>query len=137
MFSTSRAYPLLGLCPIGYLMIFLKYKLIITTCTITQTQLLVASGSNSGIGKETALDFARRGARVILACRNLQKAEDVAKDIKSSMGNSQVVVRHLDLSSLQSVREFAQEINEQEKRLDILINNEGRYICHNVGRHLR
>ncbi|XP_071790657.1 retinol dehydrogenase 12-like isoform X1 [Asterias amurensis] len=85
---------------------------------------VIVTGGDTGIGRETTLDLAQRGARVILACRNLQKAEDVAKDITSSTGNSEVVVRHLDLSSLQSVREFAQEINEQEKRLDILINNE-------------
>ena len=88
---------------------------------------LLSKGGNSGIGKTTALDLARRGARVILACRNLQKAEDVAKDIKSSTGNSEVVVRHLDLSSLQSVREFAQQIIETEDRLDILINNAGKH----------
>ncbi|XP_033628128.1 retinol dehydrogenase 13-like [Asterias rubens] len=86
---------------------------------------VIVTGANSGIGRVTALDLAQRGARVILACRNLQKAEDVAKDIKSSTGNSEVVVRHLDLSSLQSVREFAQQIIETEDRLDILINNAG------------
>ena len=88
--------------------------------------MLYLIGGNSGIGRETAFDLAQRGARVILACRNLQKAEDVAKDIKSSTGNSEVVVRHLDLSSLQSVREFAQQIIETEDRLDILINNAGK-----------
>ena len=87
--------------------------------------MLYLIGGNSGIGRETAFDLAQRGARVILACRNLQKAEDVAKDIKSSTGNSEVVVRHLDLSSLQSVREFAQQIIETEDRLDLLINNAG------------
>ena len=126
MFSTSRAYPLLGLCPIGYLMIFLKYKLIITTCTITQTQLLVASGSNSGIGKETALDFARRGARVILACRNPAKGEEAAKEIRELTDNDQVVFRLLDNASLESVRSFAETILKEESRLDVLVNNAGR-----------
>ncbi|XP_038059959.1 retinol dehydrogenase 12-like isoform X2 [Patiria miniata] len=86
---------------------------------------VVVTGGNSGIGKVTALDLARRGARVILACRNLQKAEDAAKEIKTRTGNSEVVVRHLDLASLQSVREFANKIIESEDRLDILINNAG------------
>ncbi|XP_038058817.1 retinol dehydrogenase 12-like [Patiria miniata] len=86
---------------------------------------VVITGANSGIGKVTALDLARRGARVILACRNLQKAEDAAKEIKTRTGNSEVVVRHLDLARLQSVREFARKINEEEKKLDILINNAG------------
>ncbi|XP_038059961.1 retinol dehydrogenase 12-like [Patiria miniata] len=86
---------------------------------------VIITGGNSGIGKRTALDLARRGARVILACRNLQKAEDAAKEIKTRTGNSEVVVHHLDLASLQSVREFANKIIESEDRLDILINNAG------------
>ncbi|XP_071790879.1 retinol dehydrogenase 12-like [Asterias amurensis] len=96
-----------------------------TSDVVLDGKTVIVTGGNSGIGKTTALDLARRGARVILACRNLQKAEDVAKDIKSSTGNSEVVVRHLDLSSLQSVREFAQQFIETEDRLDILINNAG------------
>ena len=82
-------------------------------------------GSNSGIGRETALDLARRGARVILACRSLQKAEDVAKEIRAHTGNLEVVVRQLDLGSLRSVREFSSKFIESEERLDILINNAG------------
>ena len=73
----------------------------------------------------TALDLARRGARVILACRSLQKAEEAAKEMRTLTGNSEVVVRHLDLASLKSVREFAEKILESESRLDILINNAG------------
>ena len=84
-----------------------------------------AAGGNSGIGKATALDLAKRGARVILACRNLQKAEDAAKEIMAHTGNSEVVVQQLDLSSLKSVREFAKRILECESRLDVLINNAG------------
>ena len=73
----------------------------------------------------TALDLAQRGARVILACRSIQKAEDAAREIRTRTGNEEVVVRHLDLSSLASVRQFAQDINQSEQRLDILINNAG------------
>ncbi|XP_022096272.1 retinol dehydrogenase 12-like isoform X2 [Acanthaster planci] len=86
---------------------------------------VIVTGANSGIGKVTAQDLARRGARVILACRNLRKAQDAAEEIKARTGNSEVVVGHLDLASLQSVREFAKEIIEGEDRLDILINNAG------------
>ena len=85
-------------------------------------------GGNSGIGKETALDFARRGARVILACRSLQKAQDAAEEIKTLTGNSEVVVRHLDLGNLQSVREFSGNITASETKLNILINNAGNWI---------
>ena len=90
--------------------------------------ILMLKGANAGIGRVTALDLARRGARVILACRNLQKAEDAAKEIRAHTGNLEVVVRHLDLGSLRSVREFSSKFIESEERLDILINNAGNFI---------
>ena len=85
----------------------------------------IVTGSNSGIGKETTLDFAKRGARVILACRDKEKATKAAKDIVAETGSDKVVVRILDLSSFESVRAFAKVINETEERLDILVNNAG------------
>ncbi|KAK2912271.1 dehydrogenase/reductase SDR family member 13-like isoform X1 [Channa argus] len=85
----------------------------------------IVTGSNTGIGKATALDLARRGARVILACRNKEKAEAAAFDIRRESGNSQVVFMHLDLASLKSVRNFAETFLKTEPRLDVLINNAG------------
>ena len=85
----------------------------------------IVTGANTGIGKETALDFAQRGARVILACRDEEKAKDAARDIVTETGSNQVVVRIVDLASFESVRAFAKLINETEERLDILVNNAG------------
>ena len=84
----------------------------------------------SGIGKETARDLHRRGARIILACRNTEEAQKAANDIETRnakfiQGNGELVVAKLDLSSLASVRAFAQNIIESEERVDILINNAG------------
>ncbi|XP_054901427.1 dehydrogenase/reductase SDR family member 13-like isoform X2 [Poeciliopsis prolifica] len=86
---------------------------------------VVVTGSNTGIGKSTALELAKRGARVILACRNKEKAEAAAFDIRSESGNPQVVFMQLDLASLKSVRSFAETFLKTEPRLDILINNAG------------
>ena len=83
------------------------------------------TGANTGIDKETALDFAKRGAKVILACRDVEKAKDVARDIIAETGNDKVVVRIVDLGSFESVRAFAKLINETEERVDILVNNAG------------
>lgn len=84
----------------------------------------IVTGANTGLGYWTALDLAKRGAHVILACRNLQKAEEAKKKILKELSDGgDVVVRHLDLSSMRSVRQFARETYEQESRLDILINN--------------
>ena len=85
----------------------------------------IVTGANTGIGKETALDFAKRGARVILACRNEEKAKDAARDIIAETGSDKVVVRIVDLASFESVRAFAKLISETEERLDILVNNAG------------
>ncbi|XP_066963656.1 retinol dehydrogenase 13-like isoform X1 [Macrobrachium rosenbergii] len=85
----------------------------------------LVTGASAGIGKETALDLAKRGARVILACRNVEKAQHVADEIIKESGNSDVVVREVDTSDLSSVRHFANEILKTETHLDILVNNAG------------
>ncbi|XP_072514840.1 dehydrogenase/reductase SDR family member 13 [Salminus brasiliensis] len=86
---------------------------------------VVITGANTGIGKSTAMDLAKRGARVILACRDQQRAEAAVSDIKKESGNNEVLYMHLDLANLQSVRSFAENFLKAESRLDILINNAG------------
>ncbi|KAI8485324.1 Retinol dehydrogenase 12 [Branchiostoma belcheri] len=90
---------------------------------------VIITGANTGIGKETARDLAARGARVILACRDLNKAETAASEIRKSTGNGNVVIEQLDLASLASVRTFATIINEREPKVNILINNAGVAAC--------
>lgn len=90
---------------------------------------VLITGANTGIGKETALDMAKRGARVILACRDMTRARIAADDIRQQSGNGNVVVKKLDLASLQSVRDLAKDVQENEQRLDILINNAGIMMC--------
>ncbi|XP_059474181.1 retinol dehydrogenase 13-like [Neocloeon triangulifer] len=83
----------------------------------------IVTGSNTGIGKEAARDLARRGAKVILACRDLQRANAARDDIIKTTGNKKVEVILLDLGSLDSVRNFVKKFLGSEKRLDILVNN--------------
>ncbi|XP_057703386.1 retinol dehydrogenase 12 isoform X1 [Corythoichthys intestinalis] len=90
---------------------------------------VLITGANTGIGKETALDLARRGARVILACRDLTKAHIAAVQIRKQSRNDNVVVKKLDLACLQSVRDLARDIINNEEHLDILINNAGIMMC--------
>ncbi|CAH0702901.1 unnamed protein product [Spodoptera exigua] len=87
----------------------------------------IVTGGNKGIGFETAKNFAERGARVILACRSEELGSAARDQIIASTGNSDVHYRHLDLSSLASVRTFADGIIKSENRLDILVNNAGVY----------
>ncbi|XP_061380060.1 retinol dehydrogenase 14 [Danaus plexippus] len=86
---------------------------------------VIVTGCTSGIGRETAKDLAKRGAKVIMACRNLDKAEQVKDEILQTTKDATVLVKKLDLSSFASIRSFAEDINKNEKHLDVLIHNAG------------
>ena len=86
---------------------------------------VIITGANSGIGLETAVDIAKRNARVILACRSVARGEAAVADVKKRSGNNNVVFVQLDLGSLDSVRTFAAKILKDEPHIDILINNAG------------
>ncbi|XP_067681959.1 retinol dehydrogenase 12-like [Haliotis asinina] len=88
----------------------------------------IVTGANTGIGKETAMNLAVRGARVLLACRDPLKGMAAADDIFKSSGQK-LMVKTLDLSDLDSVRQFAKDINADEPKLDILVNNAGVMMC--------
>ncbi|CAF3544799.1 unnamed protein product [Adineta steineri] len=85
----------------------------------------IVTGANTGIGKEVAHDFARRGARVIMACRDMKKCEQTREKIVADSFNTNVVCRECDLSSIESIKRFADDINQNEKSLHLLINNAG------------
>eukprot|EP00094_Tigriopus_californicus_P005946 TCALIF_05728-PA protein Name:"Similar to RDH13 Retinol dehydrogenase 13 (Homo sapiens)" AED:0.07 eAED:0.07 QI:2564/0.85/0.87/1/0.42/0.5/8/77/512 len=93
-------------------------------------KVIVITGANTGIGKETALDLSRRGARIIMLCRSLEKANVTADKIKQ-VTKGYVDVQELDLASLKSVRKCAQTLLEKEEKIDILINNAGVMLCPN------
>ena len=85
----------------------------------------VVTGANSGIGYETARALAHKGADVVMACRNLQKADAAADQIRRENPAGNVEVMQLDLADLDSVRRFAADFKETHDRLDLLINNAG------------
>ena len=85
----------------------------------------IVTGSNSGIGFETARVLAGKGATVVMACRNLDKANPKTDEIRSAHPGADVEVMQLDLSDLDSVRQFAEAFRAKHARLDLLINNAG------------
>jgi NAD(P)-dependent dehydrogenase (short-subunit alcohol dehydrogenase family) len=88
-------------------------------------RIAVVTGANAGIGLETAKTLAGRGAEVVLACRDLAKAERAADRIRAEAGRASVRVVRLDLASLDSVREAADELRSHYARVDLLILNAG------------
>ncbi|MEL6987246.1 MAG: oxidoreductase [Bacteroidota bacterium] len=88
-------------------------------------KVVIVTGSNTGIGFETALDLYQRGAKVYVACRNEEKALNAISRMKAEGGRGDLIFGYLDLASLTSVQEFANKVLETETRLDLLINNAG------------
>lgn len=88
-------------------------------------KIAIVTGSNTGLGRETAKVLAGKNAEVILAVRNIKKGEDAIRDIKSEYPNSNVNVMELDLSSLKSIKDFSTKFNSIYKQLNLLINNAG------------
>jgi NAD(P)-dependent dehydrogenase (short-subunit alcohol dehydrogenase family) len=85
----------------------------------------VVTGANSGLGFHTALELARYGATVVMACRDLRRGETALNEVKKAVSRSSVELRRLDLADLSSVRAFAVEMNTAHPQLDILVNNAG------------
>jgi len=86
---------------------------------------VVITGANTGIGKETAIGLSEMGATVVIACRNREKAESAATEIRSRSGNDDVQLVDLDLADLDSVAACAKEVLDRFERIDVLINNAG------------
>jgi NAD(P)-dependent dehydrogenase (short-subunit alcohol dehydrogenase family) len=85
----------------------------------------IVTGANVGLGLETARELAAKGATVILACRNLEKANVAKADIEKSNPNAKLEVIQLDLADLASIRQFASSFSNKFEHLHILVNNAG------------
>src|SRR5579863_2426189 len=83
------------------------------------------TGANTGIGRATAEDLARRGGKVFVACRSAEKGRAAAAEITAATGNSDVLFLPLDLADLASVRRCAAEFLARGEPLHVLINNAG------------
>lgn len=85
----------------------------------------VVSGSNSGIGKETALALAKMGATVVMVVRSRERGEKAKAEIISQSENRSVDMMICDVSSVASIQRFSQDFEAEYDRLDVLINNAG------------
>ncbi|XP_078492720.1 retinol dehydrogenase 12-like [Ciona intestinalis] len=85
---------------------------------------VIITGANAGLGLELSIQFAKRNARVYMACRNTKKGALAVEYVRKHLGSSaDVICVELDQSSLDSVRRFVDDFKTRENTLDILINN--------------
>ncbi|CAK9803918.1 Retinol dehydrogenase 11 [Anthophora quadrimaculata] len=101
------------------------------TCKNTDSlegRVCIVTGANSGIGKETVKELAKRNATVILACRNLQNARTAISEIRTQISTGKLVPMKLNLASFSSIREFAAEVIQNFAKIHVLINNAGVYV---------
>ena len=92
-------------------------------------KIIIVTGATSGLGKEATRVLAKKNATVIMAVRNTKKGEDVKLEILNRYPKSKIEVKELDLSDLNSIKKFSDNILMKFKRLDILINNAGIMMC--------
>lgn len=100
-----------------------------TKDTKIEGSVVIVTGANAGIGKETAIDLARRGGKVYIACRDIKRGEDALKEIMRKSGSNNVHFLQLDLASIDSIKEFSRKFHDLEPKLHILVNNAGVMAC--------
>lgn len=92
-------------------------------------KVVIVTGANCGIGREVARDLAMREARVIMACRDMDKCENARIEIVRESQNKYVYCRKCDLASQESIREFVKQFKKENNKLHILVNNAGVMRC--------
>lgn len=90
-----------------------------------QRKIAIVTGANSGVGFETTVGLAKAGFQVVMACRNLDKANEARNRIRAKLPSADLEVSELDLSNTESVRDFAARFRERHSHLNLLINNAG------------
>ena len=88
-------------------------------------KIILITGSTSGIGKAVALNLAKRGATVVITCRNREKGERVKYELINLSGNNSIHVLEANLSRKKDIKELAESFKNIFPRLDVLINNAG------------
>jgi len=88
-------------------------------------KVVIITGANRGIGKEAAKEIAKLNAKVYMACRSLDSANEAKEEIIKETKNEKVFVLELDLASVDSINKFVDSFKNKESKLDILINNAG------------
>jgi retinol dehydrogenase 12 len=92
-------------------------------------KVVIVTGGNTGVGYQTTLQLAKKGAKVYLAARSPTRASEAIEKMKKEDPNIDVVHLQLDLQDLNQVNEAASQFLKKESKLDILVNNAGIMAC--------
>src|SRR6266516_6906856 len=95
--------------------------------THMQGKICQVTGTNSGIGKATALGLAQQGATVVMVSRDAAKGEAARDELRAKSGNTSIDLLQADLSSQQSIHQLAETFKQRYTQLHVLINNAGGY----------
>ncbi|UQA60973.1 SDR family oxidoreductase [Polyangium aurulentum] len=90
--------------------------------------LILVTGATDGIGRQTALELLRRGARVLVHGRNAEKASATCEALRRQTASDRVEVEHADLSSMAEVRALADRVLARHEKIDVLLNNAGVFL---------
>ena len=93
-------------------------------------KVVLVTGANAGIGRETVRGLARMGAHVVMASRSLERGEAAKADLAREIPPERLEVMRLDLALLADVRRFARDFRSRHARLDVLVNNAGIHTAH-------
>jgi len=88
-------------------------------------KVFIVTGANSGIGKVTARELARRNGTVVMACRNLDRAQTAKEDITAAVSGAELLIELVDMGDLESVREFVARLVDRGIKISGLIHNAG------------
>lgn len=91
-------------------------------------KIVMVTGANAGIGRETTLALARQGATVVMVCRSKSKGEAAQAELQAASQNPHIDLILADFASLAAVRQAAATFQERYNRLDVLVNNAGLYL---------
>ncbi|XP_017762026.1 PREDICTED: retinol dehydrogenase 13-like isoform X2 [Eufriesea mexicana] len=92
-------------------------------------KIVIVTGANTGIGKEVVRDLAKREAKVIMACKDMDRCENARTEIVLESMNKYVYCRKCDLASQTSIRNFVKQFKEEHDKLHVLVNNAGIMRC--------
>lgn len=88
-----------------------------------QNKIVIITGANSGIGKAAAIQIARAGATVVIACRNVERGAQALEDVRAVSGSAQIELMQVDIASQASIHSFVDEFKAKHDCLDVLIHN--------------